>query len=230
MDLKQVKAIAFDVDGLLVDTERYYTKSWKMGLEKYGESVTDEEVQQYSGFNWHIVRGLLTEKYNAELAQKVVEEREVILNELIEAGKMEAKPYVYEVLDWCQSHNIRMGIASSGKKARAKRIIEKLGIDRYMEFCIFGDDVEKNKPYPDAYLKAVRNFDLPKEEVIAVEDSLTGAKAATAAGLGVVVIPDVSLHHQPYSAEQLADINVLVQGSDLRAVKDYLEETNAQHA
>lgn len=224
MESKQIKAIAFDVDGLLVDTERYYTQSWKLGLEKYGEQVTDEEVHQYSGFNWRIVRGLLTEKYNADLAQKVVDEREVILNELIDAGKMQAKPFAYDVLDWCKSHGIRMGIASSGKKARAKRIVEKLGIDQYMEFCIFGDDVKQNKPYPDAYLKAVALFDLPKENVIAVEDSLTGCKAATAAGLDVIVIPDASLHEVAYSDEQLKDINVLAQGKDLRTVIDVLKK------
>lgn len=223
MDLSKVKAIAFDVDGLLVDTERYYTQSWKMGLEKYGETVTDEEVHQFSGFNWRIVRELLTEKYNAELAQKVVDEREVILRQWIEEGKMQPKPYAMDVLEWCREHHIRMGIASSGKKVRAKRIIEKLGIDRYMEFCIFGDDVEKNKPYPDAYLKAVENFGLSTDEVMAAEDSLTGCKAATAAGLGVIVIPDSSLHKELYTQNQLADINVIAQSKDLRIIPELLQ-------
>ena len=219
------KAIVFDIDGLMVDTEVYYTKSWQMGLEKYGKIISDEEVHSYSGLNWRIVSKMLAEKYNDEaLAQNVVEEREVILHDVIEQGLIETKPYAYEMLNWAKEQGYRLAVASSGKKVRARRILEKLDLLPFFEFCIYGDDVERNKPYPDCYLEAVQRLGLEKEDVVAVEDSLTGAHAATAAGLDVIIVPDANLHQDLYDDETLSDIQVFAQGKDLRVLKDTLEK------
>lgn len=219
------KAIVFDIDGLMVDTEVYYTKSWQMGLEKYGKTISDEEVHSYSGLNWRIVSKKLAEKYqDEELAQKVVEEREVILHDVIEQGKIETKPYAREMLNWAKDAGYRLAVASSGKKVRARRILEKLELLPYFEFCIYGDDVERNKPYPDCYIEATERLGLPSDEVVAVEDSLTGARAATAANLDVIIVPDANLHDELYDDETLKDINVLAQGKDLRILKETLDK------
>lgn len=81
--------------------------------------------------------------------------------------------------------------------------------------------MKKNKPYPDCYLEAVERLGISKEEAIAVEDSLTGAKAATNAGLDVIVIPDCNLHHR-YTDEELSSISCVAQGDDLRIIQQLL--------
>ena len=216
------KAVIFDIDGLMVNTEVYYTKSWQMGLNKYGYDISDEEVASYSGLNWRIVGKKIAERYQDEvLAENVIAERERILNEVIEAGKIELKPHIKEVLTYLKEKGYRLAVASSGKKARASRILEILGLLPYFEFCIYGDDVKKNKPYPDCYLEALHRLNIAADEAVAVEDSLTGAKAATNANIEVIVIPDSNLHHE-YSKEELSDIHCLVQAPDLSVIKEVL--------
>ena len=219
----QKKAIIFDVDGLLVDTEKYYTKTWQQALAKYGYNISDEEVQAFSGYNWRMIRSKIADQYDMDLAQKVVEERERLLHHHIESGHIEAKPYALETLKWLKEQGYRLAIASSGKKARAKRIVELLGILPYFESAVFGDDVELNKPNPDPYLKALDNLQMTDEKhnVVAIEDSLVGATAATRAGLEVIVIPDQSLQ-KDYTEEQLENINVYAKGHDLRIVQTTL--------
>lgn len=217
------KAIIFDVDGLLVDTERYYTKTWQQALAKYGHQISDEEVKKFSGYNWRIIHGRLSERYDEQLADQVVAERERLLKEHIEAGDIEAKPYAKEILMWAKEKGYRLVIASSGKKARAKKIVELLGLMPFFEYCVFGDDVKRNKPYPDPYLKALQYLDLSsKNQAIAVEDSLVGALAATRAGLDVVVIPDQSIRVGNYGSDQLKDISVFATGTDLQILRDVL--------
>ena len=220
------QAIIFDVDGLLVDTEKYYTKTWQQALAKYGYDISDDEVKTFSGYNWRMIRERLAQKYDMELAQKVVEERERLLQMHIEAGHIQAKPYAKETLTWAKDHGLRLAIASSGKKARAQKIVTLLGLMPFFESCVFGDDVEKNKPNPDPYLKALDNMKLAneKDKVVAVEDSLVGATAATKAGLEVIVIPDASVHPDNYTAKELADINVYAEGHDLRVVQSALSQ------
>lgn len=220
--MKELKGLIFDVDGLLVDTETYYTKSWQMALHKFGKEISDEEVHAFSGLNWRIVGKKLSERYDEELAQKVVAEREVILKQVIAEGKIECKPHAKEVLQKAKEADKKLAVASSGKKERAFAILNQLGLYPYFDYCVFGDDVERNKPYPDAYCKALEGLELEATEAIALEDSLVGAKAATAAGLEVFVVPDQSLPTKEYTKEQLTDINVLEQAKDLKAVEKYL--------
>lgn len=218
------QAIIFDVDGLLVDTERYYTSSWQQCLQQRGYVLSDEETKQLSGFNWRMVRQKLIDKYHDEaLADHIVQDREALLASYIDKGMIEAKPYALDILEWAKQQGYRLAIASSGKKARAKRIVTTLGILDYMEYSVFGDDVAHNKPAPDAYLDVIQHLQLPKEAIVAVEDSITGATAATKAGLDVIVIPDSSLHQSGYSSERLKDIQVYTTGRDLRCVKEVLE-------
>lgn len=216
------KGFIFDIDGLLVDTETYYTKSWQLALAKYGETISDEEVHQFSGLNWRIVGKKLAERYNPTLAEAVVAEREVILNQVIAEGKIQPKPYAKETLEKVKAAGKKMAVASSGKKARAQAILKALDFYDYFDYLVFGDDVEHNKPYPDAYEKALAGLQLDAGAVLALEDSLVGAQAASAANLDVLVIPDCSLREHLYTEEELADIRVAEQAYDLRTLERYL--------
>lgn len=218
------QAVIFDSDGLLIDTEKYYTISWKMALNDLGYEISSEEVQEWSGLNWRKVSAILAERYDEKVAQQAVDKREEELLSIIRAGKIEAKPKAKEVLETLKKEGYRLALASSGKTERAVMILEKLGFLPYFETTIFGDDVENNKPAPDCYNLAVERLGVDKNEAVAVEDSMVGLTAAKNAGLDAIAIPDSSLRQTLYSEEEIKDLSIVAQGKDLSVVLDYLNQ------
>lgn len=222
------EAIAFDIDGLLVDSEGLYTKAWQIALSELGIELSDDEVKRFGGLNWRMVRKQLEEAYGTTIADQAVLKREEILIAQIEAGKMQPKPEAEATLKWARAEGYRLAVVSSGKKARAHRILEKLNWLDNFEFCIFGDDVANHKPHPEPYEKAIKQFGLPKEVVLAVEDSLVGATAASRAGLDVMLIPDTTLHPNGYSKEEVASLKLFGVDRTLAGLRQQLINTKTE--
>lgn len=219
------KNIIFDLDGLLVDTEYYYTKTWQEACLKYGIVIQDEDVCRFSGYNWQLIQQYFAKVYNEELAIAITEERESLLQNHIVNNHIKLKPYAIEVLTWLKTKNYQLAIASSSKKSRATQIVHNLNLHNFFEICVFGDDVDHKKPAPDVYQKAMSLLQVDKlSETIAVEDSLVGATSATRANLEVFLIPDQSVHQNKYSSSELENLNIVKQGNDLNDLKIYLQD------
>ncbi|HEX2965127.1 MAG TPA: HAD family phosphatase [Syntrophorhabdaceae bacterium] len=186
---KQTRALFWDNDGVLVDTERLYYVATRRVLETVGISLTQEQYIQSILIDgkgvWHLAakRGL-----NKEDVERLRQERNVIYNLLLQREHilMEDVQNVLELL----SGKYIMAIVTSSLPGHFKTIHERTGFLRYFQFAVTAQDFTNSKPHPEPYLVALRRAKLRPEECLAIEDSERGLAAATAAGLRCIVIPN----------------------------------------
>lgn len=184
-----IKAIFWDNDGILVDTEHLYFRATREVLASAGLFLTSEDFVELllvqSRGAWHLLqeRGF-TETRITELRK----ERNRIYGELLQKEEIQ-KDGVREVLEILQG-KYRMGIVTSSLKEHFEIIHRSTGLLRFFEFALVSGDYEKYKPEPDPYLKALEKTGLSPDECIVVEDSLRGLTSALGAGLRCYVIPN----------------------------------------
>jgi HAD superfamily hydrolase (TIGR01509 family) len=178
------KLIIFDMDGVLLDSEKLYLDMNQIFFKTLGADISIEEHQTFVGISatkmWSYIKG----KFN--LSQSVDElknlEKELKHKTLQETDIMPTDG-VIEFLEFLKSNNYTITIASSGLKKNIDLILEKLGIGHYFDFIISGEQVAKGKPEPDIFLKVSAHYDKKPEDCIVIEDSTNGVTAAKAAGM-----------------------------------------------
>jgi HAD superfamily hydrolase (TIGR01509 family) len=183
------KAIFFDNDGLLVDTEPLYFRSIQEVFAPAGVEISRE---------WYIRENLGKGTSSFDLARekslpeeqikKLRCQRNERYGELL-AEHVHAIDGVHDVLKMLQG-KLLMGVVTSSRKDHFDIIKEKTGLGQYFDFFITGDDVKNTKPNPEPYLKAVEQSGQAKEHCLVVEDAYRGVQAAKAAGLTCYAIPD----------------------------------------
>lgn len=186
-----LKAVIFDVDGTLLDTERIYMQAWKDAAAELGYEITDELLRKTRAINVRDAAKIFEENIgNGFSYDKTRAVRVRIAEEIIKRESPILKPGVTELLDWLTEHNIRLSVASSTHlKGTKEHLDESKILDRF-EVVVGGDMVTKGKPNPDIFLKAAELLGLEPSECIVVEDSPAGIRAAVAAGMKAVLVPD----------------------------------------
>lgn len=221
---ESMKGAIFDLDGLLVDTEKTYRDGWLWGFEQYGIEIPKEIVDAWSGKNWKQSFDILVEAAGSlEKVQEVRAIREEYFYQKLRDGEIALKPYAKEILTELKKRQLKLGLATTTVTKRATDILEQFDLSHYFDTLTFGDEVAENKPSPIPYLTALEKTGLLAHEAFAIEDSLVGATSASRAGLGVVLIPDASFDRN-YSAKEKAGLTLLVEGKDLRIVVEMLDK------
>lgn len=219
MEKKQLKLIVFDMDGLLVDTEKVYFAGWHHALKEHDIAAPEGLIPSWVGKGmYEAMQELdqLTHDHGRTL--KIRESREQYFFRELEEGGVKTKPYAREALAKAKEH-YTVGLATSTMKDKAMRILETLDLLKYIDYPVFGSEVENLKPAPDLYLEVLKRSKMTAEEAMAVEDSITGTKAAAGAGLPTFLVPDSNF---PFDQKQAPD-NVVKLGQDLRIVLDFLQ-------
>ncbi len=189
------KAFIFDLDGVLVSTDRYHYAAWK--------SVADEENIYFDEVINNRLRGVgraesleiilerakraYTPEGKAALAKKKNERYRLSLETLTKADRLEG---VTETLDVLKARGYLIAVGSSSKNARY--ILGKIGYGDYFHAVVDGNDIERGKPNPEVFLKAAQRLRLSPEECYVVEDAKTGIDAALAGGFTAVGIHDAA--------------------------------------
>jgi len=216
MENKKYSFIIFDMDGLLVDTEKAYYEGWLDAFEKNGLDIPSSVVRGWAGksieYTWNYLKD-----YTDDVG-KIRADREAYVYRQLETGNLPAKPFAREVLETLKARGFTIGLATSSIQKRATDILSALGLFSYIDYPVFASDVARAKPYPDVYLEVMRRAEAASETSLVVEDSLTGAEAAKNAGISVVLVPDGSFSHK----EEKIPENVVAQGCDLRKVLEFL--------
>ena len=183
-----IKAIFWDNDGILVDTEKLYFEANQITFRKIGIELTRELfIENFlikAKGTWHLAR----EKGISE--NEIIKfraERNDLYTNLIK-NEAEVIKGVEDVLKMLHG-KIKMGIVTSSRNDHFQLIHSSTGLTKYFDFVITSDDIENTKPDPEAYLKALELSGYPPEECMVIEDSERGLKAAIAAGLRCCVIP-----------------------------------------
>ena len=186
------KAVIFDLDGLLVDTELIAYQIYKDILEKYGYQFTKEEYSQdYSGKSMSVNVPHVIETYRLPwTVEKGLEEVMRAEERLLTYG-VELKSGARELLAFLKGNQYGIAMASSSIRDRALNILRENGVLDYFDQFVFGKEVEKGKPYPDIFLKACEKLGQRPEDCLVLEDSEAGIQAANAAGIPVICVPDM---------------------------------------
>ena len=188
---RPVKAVLFDMDGLVLDTEKLYSRFWMEACHFYGFPMTYPQSLCMRALNAQLGEAKLKEFFGDTIDYPTVRSKRIELMEryVNECG-VDLKPGIRELLQWMQEKGIPGAIASSSPVPRIRKHLAFHGLDGAFTALCSARDVAKGKPEPDIYLHAAATLGFQPEECLALEDSPTGIRSAASAGCLTVMIPD----------------------------------------
>ena len=191
MQNKPVKAVIFDLDGTIIDTEKYYRRVWPQALEHFGYHPTDEQALELRSLGRPFAPKKLAEWFGEDFDYDAVRSyRKELFEKCIEEEGVKLKPGVKELLEVLREKKITIAIATATDVERTKRYLDMVGIADYFDKICSAANVKEGKPSPDVYIEACRQLGMAPQTCLAVEDAPNGIKAAAAAGCRVVFVPD----------------------------------------
>lgn len=191
MLLNNVKLVIFDMDGLLIDSEKVYSEGWAEGIRYYNGDVPEDIVYKMSGQSPKQNSELLNTYLNdTTLVQNIRNIRKKYFINQLELGNVELKPYSKDLLINLKENSYTTAIATTTDSNSAIKILNHHDLFSLFDYSIFGDQVKEVKPAPDLYLNILDQSGISKENSIILEDSLTGASAGRNAGVNVILVPD----------------------------------------
>lgn len=187
-----IKAVVFDMDGLMFDTERLTIQAWDYAGEKLGFGKMGHMVYKTLGMNVENARKVFIQEYGDKIIEEDLAEhsREFFDNYFNKYG-MPIKSGLIELLNYLKENKYKIAIATSSNKETALKHFERAGIAEYFDAIVCGDMITNSKPAPDIYLKASELIGCMPSECLALEDSPNGIRSAFSAGLIPVMIPDL---------------------------------------
>lgn len=190
-----IKALIFDLDGTLANTEILHYRAWKQALKNNGvDQLPFKTYMTYVGTNNEKVAGdyIQSNNISKDIAE-LVREKQIIYMDLI--PEMQLLQGAREILDHYHT-TFRLAVASSSHKKEILLVLESQRLDSYFDLIIGGDMVRKMKPDPEIYLKVQQTLGFAQQECIAFEDSEHGLNSAKNAGMYGVAIPnEFTLNH-----------------------------------
>ena len=185
-------AVIFDMDGLLIDSETVSAQAFKDTANDYGLSNSYDIFLSLVGCNENSHKIILEEKLGQQLDTHQFRTDWIDRYQAILAkGVPPLLPGVTELLDWLQSVGIKMAVATSSGANTAEHKLSSNGIIDFFQSITSGDDVEISKPNPEIYIKAAASINVQPSNAWALEDSENGVRAAVAAGLIVIQVPNL---------------------------------------
>lgn len=193
-----IKAVIFDMDGLLIDSEPFWAQAELEIFPRYGVNLTLADCQKMQGVSIREVvqywyerspwTGATVERVAEQITQRVVEL-------ILQQGKL--MPGVEQVLEFFKQRKIPMAVASSSEPQLIKLVLERFSIAKYFEFYHSARSEKHGKPYPDVFLTTAKKLKVQPQQCLVFEDSYNGVKAARRAGMKVVAVPYPENFDQP---------------------------------
>ncbi|MBR6966935.1 MAG: HAD family phosphatase [Ruminococcus sp.] len=191
--MNNLKGAIFDMDGLMIDTEKLYLKFWILAAKDYGYDMKPEHVYAIRSmarkYSIPKIKSFLGEDCPTE---EIRVHRTVLMNEYIKKNGIEVKKGLFTLLDYLRGRGIKMAVATATPSDRTNEYLHTIGAYDYFSAMVCGDMIVNGKPAPDIYITAARELGLPPCECVAFEDSPNGITAAHAAGCHAIMIPDMT--------------------------------------
>lgn len=207
------KAIIFDRDGVLVDTEDINIASAEQVFEELGVDLDEEDKEFIVGRHPKDYTPQLIEKYGLDKNADTLMREQGQAYYTLYGQKDELKDGVEDILRWCQENDIGMALCTSGDRRSTEIFLDNFDLHDAFEFAVTKDDVDNLKPAPDLYELAAEKLGLPNNGILVIEDTDIGVDSAKAAGLTVVAIPnEYTKNHDFTKADYLFDTLTQIRG------------------
>ncbi|MCD7818083.1 MAG: HAD family phosphatase [Lachnospiraceae bacterium] len=187
-----MKAVVFDMDGVIFDSEILVIRVWERVAERHGIEDIEATCMQCLGVNREGSRRIFMNRYGESFPYEAYQkEVRALFHEMADGGKLPQKPGIRELLLYLREQEIPTAVASSTSCDVVCRELEEGGLLDYFNIVIGGDKVRKSKPEPDIFLLACEELHVLPEDTWVIEDSYNGIRAAARAGTHPIMVPDL---------------------------------------
>ena len=217
--MKELKAVVFDMDGVIFDSERKVVECWIEIAAKYGIKDIEKLCRMCLGTNSAETRRLALEFYGEDFPyDERKAEQSALYHERYDGGRLPMKVGVKELLDFLKQKGLKIALASSTRRVVVENQLRDAGILPYFDKVVCGDMVSHSKPHPEIFLKACEELSVEPECAIAIEDSYNGIRSAHAAGMRPIMVPDMAEPNE--EMEALAEVIL----ESLLKVREYISK------
>ncbi|MBP3603656.1 MAG: HAD family phosphatase [Lachnospiraceae bacterium] len=206
--LKDIEAVLFDLDGTLVDSMWIWKDIDIEYLGRFGITLPDDLQSCIEGMSFTETAVYMKERFAIPDSIEVMKEQWNQMAWQKYTQEVPLKKGALEFLEYCRSHHIKLGIATSNSKELVTAVLDALHIQNYFDCVVTGCEVNKGKPAPDIYLKAASKCNVLPEKCLVFEDIIAGITAGKTAGMRVCAVEDAYSMSMQHEKEVLADYTI----------------------
>lgn len=186
MNGHKYKMLVFDMDGVILDSEPLHEYAKKRILQDYNISPNIDLSWSVGNPNIVLWRRIITQYKISSTPEELEQKQYEYIIEQLEEQNVKANDGLEKLLDWAERNDFLIGLASSSNRYFVDYVLRFLKIKDYFEYTVAGDEVTHKKPKPDVYLAVISMTDILPSQVIAIEDSSSGIRAALEAGISCI--------------------------------------------
>lgn len=186
-----VSGIIFDMDGVLIDSERQSNEGWLWAAGQLGVDMPMWLIDSFKGAPAELCCKFFDDYYKGVIDYWEAKElRTQHVYKIRETEGIPVKKGIKDIFEYIRNNGLKCAVATSTRRESAEKTLHKIGVWDYLDAVVYGDEVEHGKPEPDIFLRAAKAIGVNPSEAVVVEDSINGIKAGYAADMRVVHIPD----------------------------------------
>lgn len=186
-----VSGIIFDMDGILIDSERQSNEGWIWAAGQLGVDMPMWLIDSFKGAPAELCCKFFDDYYKGVIDYWEAKElRTQYVYKIRETEGIPVKKGVKDIFEYIRNSGLKCAVATSTRRESAEKTLHEIGVWDYLDAVVYGDEVERGKPEPDIFLRAAKAIGVNPSEAVVVEDSINGIKAGYAADMRVVHIPD----------------------------------------
>jgi HAD superfamily hydrolase (TIGR01509 family) len=184
------RAVIFDLDGVLADSEPWWNEIDKKLLAEYGVTYRGEYHRNVLGVSYQLAVEFYKKAFGLSVSTEEMMRRRAEVAIEFFANRVGLFPSAKKVLEELRQMNLRLAVATSSMSASARPFLDRHQLTALFDIIVTGDEIERGKPYPDIYLCAAEKLGVAADACLVIEDALSGIAAAKAANMRVAAVPD----------------------------------------